>query len=218
MELQEAIRTAGTCRFYRPDPVPDEVLARVLDPARFAPTGGNRQPVRFVMVRDAANKRRLKEWYLARWNAYIGGIRQGDVRVDGVPRLVANADHFANHLDEIPVLIVACARLADVYPTDNQLGRLSVVGGASIYPAIQNLLLTCREEGLGAALTTLLCMDEPRVKELLGIPEDISTVATIAVGYPEKPFPKRLRRRPLAEIAFLERYGDPLLAAAALDP
>jgi len=210
MELQDVIRTAGTCRHYRRDPVPPELLARVLDTARFAPTGGNRQPVRFVAVTDPAKKTKLKEWYLVRWSAYLQAMRGGQVHVGARPRIVENADHFANHLDEIPVLLVACAKLADVFPTDHLLGRLTVVGGASIYPAIQNVLLACREEGLGAALTTLLCFDEPKVKDLLAIPNDVATVAMIAIGYPERPLPKRLSRRPLAEIAFHDRYGDPL--------
>jgi nitroreductase len=208
MELQDVIRTAGTCRYYRKDRVSDEVLARVIDAARFAPTGGNRQPLRFVVVRDPESKRSLAKWYLVRWEAYLSAMRQSQVRVGAPPRLIEAADHFAKHLADVPVLIVACAKLADVHPTDHLLGRLSVVGGASVYPAIQNLLLTAREEGLGAALTTLLCFDEPKVKELLGIPPEISTVATLAVGYPEKPFPRRLTRRPLAEIAFLESYGE----------
>ena len=105
---------------------------------------------------------------------------------------------------------MVCARLEDVHPTDHELGRLSVVGGASIYPAVQNLLLSCRAVGLGSALTTLLCHEEAKIKELLAIPADISVVATIALGYPEKPFPKKLSRRPVSEIAFVDRYGSAL--------
>jgi nitroreductase len=94
--------------------------------------------------------------------------------------------------------------------TDAGLGRLSVVGGASIYPAVQNFLLGCRAEGLGTALTTLLVADEPKLKPLLNLPEDISTAAYIAVGYPQKPFPKKLRRRELDEFCFADRYGTAL--------
>ena len=217
MDLREAIETNGTCRFYKPDPVPDEVLVRVLGAARYAPNGGNRQPVRFVAVRDAATKKKLKDLYLVRWNAYVAQMSKGTVQVHAVPKLVENANHFANHLDEIPVLVVVCAELANIYPTDHLLGRLSVVGGGSIYPAVQNFLLACRAEGLGTALTTLLCFDEPEVKRLLDIPEGIVTAAMVTVGYPAKPFPKRLKRRPLAESAFLERYGSPLPAAQGRD-
>ncbi len=210
MDLQDVIRTNHTCRHYRPDPVPDEVLERVVSAARFAPNGGNRQPVRFVIVRDPATKETLRDLYLPYWNAYLKAASGGEIRVGILPKAARDADTFANHLHEIPVLLMVCARLEDVHPTDHELGRLSVVGGASIYPAVQNLLLSCREEGLGSALTTLLCHEEPKIKALLSIPEDISVVATLAIGYPAKPFPKRLTRRPVSEIAFVERYGDPL--------
>ncbi|HEY8120314.1 MAG TPA: nitroreductase family protein [Myxococcota bacterium] len=213
MELLDAIHTTGTCRFFAPKPVPADVLARALDAARFAPTGGNRQPVRFIAVRDAALRQRLQELYLPHWETYFARVTRGEMRVGALPRVIANADHFARHLAEAPVLVVACARLADVHATDAALGRLSIVGGASVYPAVQNLLLAARAEGLGAALTTLLCAVEPEVKALLAIPDDISTAATIALGWPARPFPNKLNRRPLAEIAFLDRYGEALPGA-----
>jgi nitroreductase len=211
MTLQEVIETTGTCRFYRRDPVPSDVLARVLDAARFAPSGGNRQPVRFIAVRDAGKKKAMKELYLPIWTNYVARIKEAAPADPARERLMANADHFAQHLDEVPVLLVVCARLGDVLPTDQGLDRLSIVGGASVYPAVQNVLLKARDEGLGTALTTLLCMVEPQVKQLLRIPDDISTAAVIALGYPAKPFPKRLHRRPLAEMAFADEYGQPLV-------
>jgi nitroreductase len=210
MELFEAIESNGTCRYFRPDPVPREVLRRALSAARFAPSGGNRQPVRFVVVTDAVLRRELAAMYLPRWQAYIGGMTRGEVRVDTLPAMVRNADYFANHLAEVPALVVVCARLADCFATDTGLGRLSVVGGASIYPAVQNFMLGCRAEGLGTALTTLLVADEPKLKPLLNLPEDISTAAYIAVGYPQKPFPKKLRRRELDEFCFSDHYGSSL--------
>lgn len=210
MDLFEAIETTGTCRYFRPDPVPRDVLRRVLGAARFAPSGGNRQPVRFVVVTDPAVRRQLAALYLPRWQAYIGGMTRGAVRVDTLPAMIRNADHFANHLAEVPALVVVCAKLADCYATDTELGRLSVVGGASIYPAVQNFLLGARAEGLGTALTTLLVAEEPMIKPLLGLPDEISTAAFVALGYPAKPFPKRLRRRELDEFCFSNRYGQPL--------
>ncbi len=207
MELQELIQSNGTCRYYRPDPIPDEVLTRVLSAARFAPSGGNRQPVRFLVVRDRDKKRALRDLYLPYWETYVKGLGGGQIRAEGSRNMLGAADHFARHLDEIPALIVVCADLSDVHPTDHQLGRLSVVGGASIYPAVQNLLLACRNEGLGSALTTLMCHEEPALRKLLDIPEDIAVCATLAVGYPQKPFPKKLSRRPVRDIAFLDRYG-----------
>jgi nitroreductase len=208
MEFRDVIETTGTCRFYRPDPIPADVLTRVLDAARYAPTGGNRQGVRFVVVRDAEKRRRLKELYLPLWETYSSraAVRPGAPK----PRLLENADHFARHLDEIPVLIVVCAQLADLMATDRHLERLSIVGGASVYPSVQNLLLAARAEGLGTALTTLLCALEPQVKELLAIPDGMATAATITLGYPAKGFPKKLARRPLAEICFADTWNVPL--------
>ena len=208
MEFLDVLHTTPTCRYYRPDPVPDDVLRRVLDGARWAPTGGNRQGVRFLVVRDAARRRRLKELYLPLWEQYAE--RSRDVSDVPRPRMLANADHMARHLDEIPALIVVCARLADLLATDRHLDRLTIVGGASVYPAVQNVLLAARAEGLGTALTTLLCAVEPPVKELFGIPEGIATAALVALGWPERPFPQKLSRRPLEEICFAEDWGTPL--------
>ena len=212
MTLQEVLESAATCRTYKPDPVPDDVLVRVLDAARWAPSGGNRQPVRLIAVRDAAKRRRLKELYVPLWERYLGATAGNVTRAD-FPKLVQDADRFAHELDAIPVLIVVCAHMADVYPTDHRLGRLSIVGGASVYPAVQNLLLKAREEGLGAALTTLLCAVEPEVKTLLGIPEGFATAAMLTLGWPAKPFPRRMKRRPLGEMAFLDVFGAPLSGA-----
>lgn len=211
MTLQEVIETTETCRFYRSDAVPEDVLARVLDAARFAPSGGNRQPVRFIAVRDPEKKRTLKEWYLPIWQSYAGRIKQAAPPDPVRARLLGNADHFAHHLDEVPVMLVVCAVLSDLLATDQGLDRLSIVGGASVYPAVQNVLLKARDEGLGSALTTLLCMVEPQVKRLLHIPDGVATAAMITLGYPAKPFLKRLRRRPLAEVAFADEYGLPLV-------
>ena len=211
MDFREVIETTPTCRFYRPDPVPDDVLRRVLDGSRYAPTGGNRQGVRFVVVRDPAKRRQLKEWYLPMWEQYVARVERVNTRRgEPSPGLLANADHFAHHLDEIPMLIVVCAQLDVLMATDRHLDRLSIVGGGSVYPSVQNLLLSARAEGLGTALTTLLCAVEPQVKALLGIPDGIATAPTVALGYPARPFPKRLARRPLGETCFADVYGTPL--------
>ena len=211
MEFQAVIESTNTCRFYRPDPLPDDVVMRILDAARYAPSGGNRQPVRFVVVRDPAKRRQLKEWYLPIWNTYVAQAKAATPATGPRARLLANADHFAQHLDEVPVLVVVCAVLAALYPTDRGLGRLSIVGGASVYPGVQNVLLKAREEGVGGTLTTLLCAVEPQVKELLCIPDGVATAALLALGYPVRPFPQRLRRRPLAEMVFGETFGMPLV-------
>jgi nitroreductase len=209
MELSEAITTAVTSRYFTDEPVTDEQLKTAFDYARFAPQGGNRQPVRFVVVRDPDARRQLAEWYLVPWKGYLAAAQTGDVEIgaEGVQRVLRNADHFAEHLHEIPAIVVACAELDGVHPTDTELDRLSVVGGGSIYPAVQNFLLGCREAGLGAALTTLLCMYEPQVKELLSIPDGVITAAHVAVGHRTKPFPTQLDRIPLSDVVFTDTYG-----------
>lgn len=211
MELQDVIRSAGTCRYFRSEPVDDETLVALLDAARFAPQGGNRQPVRWIVVRDRALKEQLRDWYLVPWKAYMERTRTGQIRVEGqrALRMVRDSDHMAEHLADIPVLLVACAVMADISSVDAALPRPGLVSGASVYPAVQNLLLSAREAGLGAALTTLLVADELRIVELLRIPEGVAVAAVIALGWPEQPLATRLTRRPVREIAFCDRWGGP---------
>ncbi len=210
MELGDAIRTAVTSRYFTDEPVTDDQLRTAFDYARFAPQGGNRQPVRFIAVRDQDARNQLAEWYRIPWKAYLEGARGGeiDIGAEQLDRVLRNADHFADHLQDVPVLVVACAHIDGVHPTDTELDRLSVVGGGSIYPAVQNFLLGCREAGIGAALTTLLCMYEPQVKELLSIPDDVITAAHIAVGHRPKDFPTKLDRIGLDQMVFSDTWGQ----------
>lgn len=212
MELGEAIRTAVTSRYFTDQPVTDEELRTAFDYARFAPQGGNRQPVRFIVVRDQEAKNQLAEWYRVPWKGYLAQAREGAIGVgaEKAEKALNNADHFADHFQDIPAIVVACAHLDGVHPTDTELDRLSVVGGGSIYPAVQNFLLGCREAGLGAALTTLLCMYEPQVKELLNIPDDVVTAAHIPVGHRPKDFPTKLDRIGLDEVVYDGTWGDAL--------
>ncbi len=209
MELGDAVRTAVTSRYFTDEPVTDEQLRTAFDYARFAPQGGNRQPVRFVVVRDQDARNQLAEWYRQPWKAYLAQAREGEIGIgaEKAERALKNADHFADHLQDVPVMVVACAHLDGVHPTDTELDRLSVVGGGSIYPAVQNFLLGCREAGIGAALTTLLCMFEPQVKELLNIPDDVVTAAHIAVGHRPRDFPTKLDRLDLSEVVYTDSWG-----------
>ncbi len=223
MELVEAMRTQHACRYYRPDPVPADVFHRAVEAARFGPQGGNRQPVRFLIVTDAAKRRQLAEWYLVPWKAYVAAAlsdqeaieaESGDEKATHVlsndpARALAAADDFAEHFADHPAIVVVLANLADTHPTDTDLGRLSIVGGASVYPGVQNLCLALRDQGVATTLTTLLCVFEPQVKELLGIPAELSTAAFIVAGYPARPFPTGLTRRPVEEIAFLDDLDHP---------
>jgi nitroreductase len=226
MELLDAMRTQHACRAYRPDPVSPAVFHRAIEAARFGPQGGNRQPVRFLIVTDPANRRQLAEWYLVPWKAYVAAASGGehsitadsgdekstDVSASDPAKALAAADRFAEHFAEHPAIVVVLADLAATHPTDTDLGRLSIVGGASVYPVAQNLCLALRDQGVATTLTTLLCMYEPQVKELLGIPEQLSTAAFIVAGYPADPFPTKLYRRPVEEIAFIDSFDHPLTA------
>ena len=215
MELIDAMRTTGTCRYFSDDPVPDEVLYSAFDAARFGPQGGNRQPVRYVVVRDPARKKALADLYLPPWKAYLGAISTGDINVGALDKTVQAADDFAENLHKVPAIIVVCAEMAGLHPTDAELGRLSVVGGCSIYPTMQNLCLALRDQGVATAVTTLLCLSEPAVTELLEIPEGFITAAHIAVGYPAKGFPTKLTRSPVEDIVHLETFGSPMYASTA---
>jgi nitroreductase len=215
MELIDAMRTTGTCRYFSDDPVPDEVLYSAFDAARFGPQGGNRQPVRYVVVRDPARKKALADLYLPPWKGYLAAISTGDINVAALDKTVQAADDFAENLHKVPAIIVVCAEMAGLHPTDTELGRLSVVGGCSIYPTMQNLCLALRDQGVATAVTTLLCLSEPAVTELLEIPEGFITAAHIAVGYPAKGFPTKLTRSPVEDIVHLETFGSPMYAGTA---
>ncbi len=221
MDLFEAMRCAPTSRRFKADPVPREALARALENARFAPSGGNRQGWRVVVVQDAERRAALRELYLPHWRAYLeqtGAARMladrsklGQQGFDPARvRMVRLADQYAERLEQVPVHVVVGVRLADLAVTDAALPRQSIVGGASVYPFVQNLLLGLRAEGLGAALTTLLVPAEAEVKRLLGIPEEIALAAHIGVGYRADPWPQKLARKPVEEFAFSERWGEPL--------
>ena len=216
MDLFEAMRCAPTSRRFKPDPVPREALVRALDSARFAPSGGNRQGWRVVVVEDAGRRAALRDLYLPGWRAYLeqtGGARMLAEPEQFEParvRMVRRADEYASGLDRVPVHLVVGVRLGDLAVTDAALPRQSIVGGASVYPFVQNLLLALRAEGLGAALTTLLVPAEAEVRRLLEIPEEVAVAAHIGVGYRADPWPAKLARRPVSEFAFLERWGEPL--------
>jgi nitroreductase len=226
VDLDEAMRTQHACRYYKDNAVPDEVLYRAVELARFAPNGGNRCAVRFIFVRDPALRRQLGNWYLPLWEEVAAAARTGEQPI-ATPsgqlkttrtgfrdpaRTMSDGDHFARRFGEHPVIIVVCADLAQIHPTDTELGRLSVVGGASIYPMAQNLCLALRAQGVATTFTTLLVAREPDVKQLLDIPEHMSTACHIAAGYPARPFPTRLHRPEVSQLAYADRYGGQFAA------
>jgi nitroreductase len=218
MDLYEAMRCAPTTRRFSSDAITREKLWRVLESARFAPSGGNRQGWRVIAVEDAQTRRALRDLYQPHWREYME--RTGGAAVLASPgdfdaslaRRIQRVDAFAEHLHEVPLHLVVCVRLSDLTLADAGLDRPSIVGGASIYPFVQNMLLGLRAEGLGGALTTLLAPAEPEVRRLLAIPDGVAFAAYVLVGRRAGPWPTQLARRPVEEFAFSERYGERLKA------
>ena len=213
--LYEAMRTLRAVRRLRPEPIPDEALRRALEAATWAPTGGNAQPWRAIVVREPALLARLGALYAERWAAYSAGHRKLWAKapaevVARAERMLAAGDFLAAHFHETPAVVVFCFDPTHMAITDAKLPRVSVVGGASVYPAVQNFLLACRAEGLGCVLTTLLCEVEPEVRALLAIPEPWATACAIPVGWPRGRGHGPLSRRPVEKMAFADRFGNPL--------
>lgn len=177
MGVYQAMRTLKAVRRLKPDPIPDDVLQRVLEAATWAPTGGNQQPWRIIAVKDREKKIQLGNWYAERWGAFSKIYRSAvspDMPEDARKRMVRTldaGDYLAAHFGETPVIAIFCFNPKQMAITDAKQNRPSVVGGGSVYPSVENLLIACRAEGLGCVLTTLLCEVEPQVKELLAIPE-----------------------------------------------
>lgn len=212
--VYEAMSTLRAVRRLRPDPVPDDVLRRVLEAASWAPTGGNAQPWRVVAVRDAAKKQRLGELYAVRWHAYSEyhrGLMENapEQAKRQAAKMLSAGDYLADHFHETPVVLVFCFNPKNMAITDAKQDRISVVGGASIYPAVENALLACRAEGLGCVLTTLLCECEPEVRELLAIPQPWATAAAVPIGYPVLRGHGPISRRPVEKLAFRDGWGEP---------
>jgi len=171
-------------RRLKPDPVPRELIREVIEYATHAPTGGNSQGWRFVVVTDAAKRRQLGDLYRAAVDFYLEKINTAPLphqTEDEWRRLVAAVRWQGDHVGEAPVLIFPCLKVNPAALGNPLLGRTV---GSSIYPAVENLLIACRAKGLGATLTTLHVRSDAEVNAILGMPEDAMTFAMIPVGYP----------------------------------
>lgn len=225
MDLVETLRTTGAVRDFLPDPVPDDVLHRVLDTARFAPSGGNKQGWRAIVVQDPAVRRSLRDIYLDGWYEYVA-VTEAGLRpfapitdrtaeaaaasgADDVRRRAAEGPGgFPEHLDEVPVLLVVLADLRVLAAVDRDLGRYTLAGGASIYPFVWSVLLAARAEGLAGVVTTMPIRHEPEVRELLGIPDHLAVAAVLALGRPVK-VPTRLTRAEVEAFTTVDRADGP---------
>lgn len=214
MDVYDAMRTTGAVRQFTGDPLPDDVLARILDHARFAPSGGNRQGVRVVVIREHATRAALAELSLTGARRYEAQKNHGEGPWNPLRPMGVSAEQLA--ATEVPaamtaplfdaaVVLVVCIDLATVAAMDQDLPRVGLVAGASVYPFVWNVLLAARNEGFGGVLTTMAVAEEPRVRELLAIPDGFAVAAVVPLGRPRQQV-RRLTRKPVAEFVRRERF------------
>lgn len=214
VDLLTGLATTRAIRRYRDEPIPDEDLSAILWHATRAPSGSNRQPFRFLVLRDGDRARAAKavlgEAFRAGWASKRSNDGYGDgsgARVDSPKaRMAATMQHYVDTFERIPVVVLAClVRHRDPSPAE----------GASIYPACQNLLLAARALGYGGALTMWHAGVEPALRELLEIPDGVAVSAVITLGVPAGGHGP-VRRRPVGELVFDDVWGHS--APWAVDP
>lgn len=214
MELTDVMRSTPAVREFTDDPLPDDVLYRILDNARFAPTGGNRQGVRVIVVRAQHTRSALADLAVPAARRYAAQLANGEspwnpLQPPGSDQSAIEATEAPAQLSatlrEAPVVLVICVDLAVVAATDQNLDRIAVVPGASVYPFVWNVLLAARNEGYGGVPTTMVVAEEPRVKKLLGVPDSYAIAAAVPLGKPVRVVTK-LRRRPVREFVMRERF------------
>jgi len=220
MELYDVMRTTFSAREFTADPVPDSVLVTILDNARFAPSGGNRQGWKVVVVREQKTKDELARLSGIAAKRYAAQAANGESpwntidppRVDAatIEKTQAPA-RLTEPISKAPVVLVLCVDLKVVASIDQDLKRVGVISGASIYPFAWNVLMGARHEGYGGTITTLATAQEPKIQELLGLPAHVAVCAVMPLGRPVQRL-TRLKRKPVGDFAMRERWGGPPLA------
>jgi nitroreductase len=205
--LFEIIATTRSMRRLKPDPVPDDLIRRILEAGVCAANGGNMQTWRFLVVTEPAVKRKVAELYRKVWYEqaaprYRAGAPSPGQSRDKFDRMLAAAEYLADHIDEAPVWIVPCG------PAGNG-GRSQ---GASVYPAVQNMLLAARALGLGTTLTTLYLAHGEESDRVFGLPDGIHSYAILPIGWPLGRFGP-VRRAPLADVVRGSRWDEPWAGA-----
>ena len=217
MELYDVMRTTFAAREFTDEPLPNETLFKILDNARFGPSGGNRQGWRVIVVRDRRSREALAALTVPAAKRYAAHLQAGEnlwntidpTSIDArtIERTLAPA-RLAEPLLRAAVVLVVCVDLKVVASMDQYLERVGVVSGASIYPFAWNILLAVRHEGFGGTITTLAVAEEPSLQELLGIPGHVALCAIMPLGRSVQQLTK-LKRKAVPEFAMLERWGGP---------
>lgn len=220
MDLSDVLRTTGAVRNFTSEPVDDAVLFAILDDARFAPSGGNRQSWHVIVVKDERQRRSIGAAYLDAWHDYVGHLLAGVVPFSplaseadrlaaanqrGAAEKLSKPDGFAETFADVPVMLVVSADLSVLAAIDRDLDRYQVVGGASIYPFVWSILLAARERGVGGVMTTMAVRNEPALKEILDLPDNYAVAAIVALGHHESRHTK-LKRREVAEFTTVDRF------------
>jgi nitroreductase len=204
----EVMFSTRSMRYLKSDPVPDDVLYKILDAGIRAPSGGNNQHWRFVVVKDPQIKQQVQQVYLKGWSAvqsmYQSRKPPAHLGEQKLRAILDAASHLAEHLAEVPVLLFACLKERPMPP--DLAAKLSRLSGSSIYPAVQNILLTCRALGLGATLTTVASLHEEELRAILKLPEDITTYALLPIGYPRGKFGP-VTRMSVEEVTCVDQWG-----------
>ena len=217
MELDEVMRTTFAARAYTGEDIPDAVLYDILDHARFAPSGGNRQGNRVIVVRDPATRERLAQLAEPAAKRYGAQVQAGERPWNTIVPTTVTEEQVANTpappgltapFRTASVVLVFVVDLKLVASTDRYLDRVGVVSGASIYPFVWNVLLAARQAGFGGTITTMAVAQEPQLQALLRIPRDHAAAALVPLGKPVKQL-TRLTRRSVAELATRERFDGP---------
>ena len=221
MELYDVMRTTFAARQFTGEPMPDSVLHEILENARFAPSGGNWQGNRVIVVRDAATRDQLAKLAEPAAKRYFAQSRAGESPWNAVVPTKVTAEEIENApapamLTEpfraASVVLVFVVDLKRVAAMDQDLDRVGIISGGSIYPFVWNVLLAARQTGFGGTITTLAVAEETRVQALLNIPSEFAVCAVVPLGKPVKQLTK-LRRRAVEEIATRERFdGAPFTA------
>ena len=220
MELVEALRTNPAIRQFTDVPVSDEEVLELLDVARFAPSGGNRQPWRVAVIKDRTLRRQLADLCGPVWSEYMAISATG-----ATPFAVTNpefdhgeldpvANPVLDELESIPVVVVVAADLRSIAMMDSNQPRATLTGGASVYPFVHSLLLAARGRGLGGVMTTFLARAEEEARPLLGLPDSWAIASMVCIGHPAHRA-TRLRRRSVSEFTTIDRFDGTALGMTA---